>query len=354
MGGVRGEQGAPEPTRVPREGVLVAVLVAATAIALYLCYLLAVPFLPSLAWAVALAVPTHPIYDWLREKIGHRNLAAGLSVLAVAVVIVAPMVLLLQEVVRQAGNLIEAVQTGILSGRWLETLGQYPRVMSILSRTASFLDVRGAIERATAGITPQIASALAGSFWMAAQFLITFFLLFYFYRDRRVIMNHIRALVPLSRQEADEVFSRVNDTVFATLYGTLAVGAVQGTLGGLMFWWLGLPGAVFWGTVMALLGLIPILGAFVVWVPAAVYLALMGSWVKAIILAVWGGLIVGGIDNILYPIFVGERLRLHTVPVFIAVVGGIFVFGASGVILGPIVLAVTFALIDIWRRRMAD
>lgn len=354
MEGPGRDKSTPEPNRVPREGVLVAVLVAATGIALYLCYLLAVPFLPSLAWAVALAVPTHPLYDWLREKLGRRNLAAGLAVLGVAVVVVAPVVFLFQEVVRQAGNLIEAVQKGILSGQWLGALEQYPRVMSLLRWVASFLDIPGAIERATAGITPQIASVLAGSFWAAAQFLITFFLLFYFYRDRRVIMNHLRALVPLSRDEADAVFCRVNDTVFATLYGTLAVGAVQGTLGGLMFWWLGLPGALFWGTVMALLGIIPILGAFVVWVPAAIYLALIGSWIKAIVLASWGSLIIGTIDNVLYPVFVGERLRLHTVPVFIAVVGGIFVFGASGVILGPVVLAVTFALIDIWRRRMAD
>ncbi len=354
MGGPTREPGTPEPNRVPRERVLVAVLVAATGLALYLCYLIAAPFLPSLAWAVALAIPTHPIYDWLRERLGHRNLAAGLTVFAVAVVIVAPLVFLFQEVVGQAADALAAAQAAIVSGEWLGALEQYPRVMSFLRWAESLWDVRGAIERAVTSITPQIASVLAGSFWLGAQFLITFFLLFYFYRDRRPIMNRLRALIPLSRAEADEVFSRINDTVFATLYGTLAIAAVQGAMGGLMFWWLGLPAPLFWGTVMALLAIIPVLGAFVVWIPAAVYLALAGFWIKAIILAAWGNFVVGTIDNILFPIFVGERIRVHTVPVFIAVVGGIFVFGASGVILGPVVLALTFALIDIWRRRMTD
>jgi predicted PurR-regulated permease PerM len=354
MGGLTREHGTPEPERVPREPVLVAVLVVATGLAVYVCYLLAAPFLPSIAWALALAIPTHPIYDWLREKLGRRNLAAGLTVFAVAVVIVAPLVFLFQEVVRQAANALSAAQAAITSGEWLGALERYPRLMSFLRWTDSLWDVRGAVERAVTSATPQAASVLAGSFRIAAQFLITFFLLFYFYRDRRPIMNRLRGLIPLSKQEADEVFSRINDTVYATLYGTLAVATVQGTMGGLMFWWLGLPAPLFWGTVMALLAIIPVLGAFIVWIPAAIYLALAGLWIKAIILALWGSLVVGTIDNILFPVFVGERIRVHTVPVFMAVVGGIIVFGASGVILGPVVLAVTYALIDIWRRRMAD
>ena len=105
---------------------------------------------------------------------------------------------------------------------------------------------------------------------------------------------------------------------------------------------------------MALLAIVPILGAFVVWVPAALFLALQGSWGKALILTVWGGSVVALVDNLLYPVLVGNRLRLHTVPVFIAIVGGLALFGASGVILGPVALAITIALVDVWRRRTAS
>jgi predicted PurR-regulated permease PerM len=105
--------------------------------------------------------------------------------------------------------------------------------------------------------------------------------------------------------------------------------------------------------VMGLLAIVPVLGAFVVWVPAAIFLALEGNWGKALLLTAWGGIVIALIDNLLYPILVGTKLRLHTVPVFIAIIGGLTVFGVAGVILGPLVFAVTLSLIDVWRRRTA-
>jgi predicted PurR-regulated permease PerM len=96
---------------------------------------------------------------------------------------------------------------------------------------------------------------------------------------------------------------------------------------------------------------VPVLGAFVVWVPAALFLALGGHWGKALILTVWGGVIVAGIDNVIYPILVGNRLKLHTIPAFMAIIGGLVVFGSSGLILGPVTLTVTMLLFEIWRRR---
>lgn len=101
-----------------------------------------------------------------------------------------------------------------------------------------------------------------------------------------------------------------------------------------MFWLLGLPAPAFWGLVMGFLAIVPVLGAFVVWVSAAIYLAAEGEWVRALVLAVWGGVIIATIDNLLYPMFVGNRLKLHTVLAFIGAVGGIILFGASGLVLG--------------------
>jgi predicted PurR-regulated permease PerM len=148
--------------------------------------------------------------------------------------------------------------------------------------------------------------------------------------------------------------SRFAETVHATLVGTVFVAAVQGALGGLMFWWLGLPTPVFWGLVMGLLAIVPVLGAFVIWVPAAIYLALEGAWASAVTLALWGGVIVAGIDNLLYPMLVGNRLRLHTVVAFIGAVGGVVLFGASGLVLGPAAIAVAISLIDILKKRLND
>jgi predicted PurR-regulated permease PerM len=188
---------------------------------------------------------------------------------------------------------------------------------------------------------------------MVMQIAITLFALFFFFRDRREIMNGLRSLVPLSNREATEVFRRIRGMIRASILGTVVVAFVQGSLGGLMFWFLGLPAPVLWALVMSVLAMIPTLGAPVVWVPAAAFLAAQGSWGKAIILVAWGMLAVGLIDNLLYPMLVGKEMQLHTLVVFLAVIGGLFLLGASGIVLGPVVLAITLALIDILRRRTA-
>jgi predicted PurR-regulated permease PerM len=121
-----------------------------------------------------------------------------------------------------------------------------------------------------------------------------------------------------------------------------------------MFWWLGLPAPLLWGAAMAVASAIPLLGAPVVWLPTAVFMAVQGNWKSALILAAWGCTAMGLIDNLLYPMLVGKRLRLHTLPVFFAIVGGIIMLGIAGVILGPLALAIAVALFDILRRRTSN
>jgi predicted PurR-regulated permease PerM len=149
------------------------------------------------------------------------------------------------------------------------------------------------------------------------------------------------------------MFGRIADTVYATVYGTLAVAALQGFLCGLMFWWLGLPLPLLWGVVMALLALVPVLGVFVIWIPAAIFLALEGSWGKALILSLWGAIVAGNVDNLLRPILMGNRLKFHTIPVFISILGGMLLFGSSGLILGPVILTTVTTLLEFWRSRVS-
>ena len=139
--------------------------------------------------------------------------------------------------------------------------------------------------------------------------------------------------------------------IYATVYGTLTVSAVQGCLGGLMFWWLGVPAPILWGVVMAVLSLFPMAGSFLVWFPTATWFALQGDWTRATILVAWGATVIGLVDNLLYPLLVGREMRLHTLLVFFAIVGGVLAIGASGLILGPVLLAVTTTLLGVWRAR---
>ncbi len=213
------------------------------------------------------------------------------------------------------------------------------------------LNLPGAIGNVASWLATSSASLLRGWVLELLTVLLTFYLLFYFLRDRSAALDWLRGISPLTEAEMNRLFRRIVETVQATLYGTIAVAIVQGTLGGLMFWLLGLSTPLLWGTAMGLLAIIPVLGAFVIWIPAAIYLALDGNWGKALILTVWGAVVVGGIDNLLYPILVGNRLRLHTGPAFVAIVGGVILFGAAGLLLGPVAVTATIFL-EIWRVRV--
>ena len=252
-----------------RERALALVLIVATALAFYVCYRLALPFLPALTWALALAVVAHPLHERIGGRVKSPDAAAGLTVAAVAVLVVVPAVLLLQQLVSQASRGVEALKAQVESGQLQAALESHPH----LSRAAGWFgtkwDVRAAAEWVTGSAAPYLSSFVGGSLWTLAQLLITFFTLFYLLRDRREIAKAVKSLLPLSQAEADRIFARVADTVYATVYGTFGVSLVQGGLGGLMFWWLGLPAPLLWGAAMFLLSLVPVLGAPVVWVPAA-------------------------------------------------------------------------------------
>jgi len=213
------------------------------------------------------------------------------------------------------------------------------------------LDLPAIVSRLTTWLSNASASFLRGSLAQVVEVVLTFYFLFFFLRDRGAACSILRSILPLTSPETERVFARVVDTIHAAIYGTIVVAAVQGTLGGLMFWALGLAAPVLWGLVMGLLSLVPVLGAFLVWIPEAVLLALDGHEAKATILVIWGSVVVGGIDNILRPILLGNRLRLHTVPTFIAIIGGLLMFGPPGFVLGPLVATTTIVLFEILRAR---
>ena len=337
-----------------RERVLVLALLGATILALYGCFLLLQPFLPSITWALALAVITHPLYGWLSRRTGSANLAAGLAVLLVCAVIVAPAVWVTDRIVEQAANLIDNVQSGEAQQKWDELLNRTPWLASAATWITSHVDFQGELKRASASIASQAGNLLRRSLTVAIQFVLLPFVLFFLFRDKSAFLNAVRSLVPLSNRETTEVFTRISDTIHAQIFGTILVSIIQGTLGGLMFWWLALPAPILWAVVMSFCAMVPTLGTFAVWGPAALFLAISGQWAQALILTAWGGLAVGLIDNLLYPFLVGNRLRLHTLLVFFAIVGGVAAFGGSGLILGPVILSLSVALVDIWRRRTAE
>lgn len=336
-----------------RSHVQTLVLMLVTGIGIYFCYQIAAPFLAACAWALALAVLFTPLQCWLESKLKRPSLAAIVAVLFIGLMVVVPAIFVVQRLVVQAAKGAELIEAKANSGEWRRAIESQPGLAALAKIIVPKLDLPGNAKNLASWLSSTAASLVKGSVYQALGFCLTFYLLFFFLRDRRAALHSLRYMSPLSKAEMDRLFGRVGDTVYATIYGTLVVAALQGVLGGLMFAWLGLPAPLLWGVVMALLAVVPVLGAFVVWLPAAVFLAMDGSWGKSLILVIWGAMVVGTIDNLLRPILVGKRLKLHTVLAFISVVGGVLLFGPAGLILGPVVLTITTVLLEIWRNRIA-
>jgi predicted PurR-regulated permease PerM len=199
-------------------------------------------------------------------------------------------------------------------------------------------------------IAGQTLGFLGGVVSIIAQMFFVIFTMYYFFKDGEQIYAVLRNALPLERRQAESVMTRTREVIDASVYGVLSIAIIQGVLGGLAFWVLGLPSAIIWAVVMTFLSMIPMLGSFVVWLPAAIYLAVTGHWTKALILVLWGTLVIGTVDNFLRPMLVGSRTRLHELLIFFAVLGGLSVFGVLGVVLGPVVVAITLAVFEVLQK----
>lgn len=329
-------------------------LMVATAIAIYLCWLMLQPLIAVLAWAAVLVILFYPIHKRLVARTKRPATSAAISSLLVILTILVPLVLIMLAVFNELSGVAQNLQakvSGILDpnstvGRALGWLGQYVNLEQVRSPEyiKSHLDsVAGTIAKRTLDVVGGVVGAIIKIFFII-------FTMYYLFRDGDRIVRALPDVLPLERKQSEEILARTTNVISASVYGVLVIAVIQGALGGLAFWALGLPSAIVWAFVMTLLSLIPMAGSFVVWVPAAIYLAATGDWGKAIFLTLWGALVIGTVDNFLRPKLVGERAKLHELFIFFSVLGGLQVFGVLGIVLGPVILAVTIALLDIFRQ----
>jgi predicted PurR-regulated permease PerM len=319
-----------------------------------LCYLLAFPFLAAIVWSVTLAILFAPLDARIQRKIKSPGLSAAATVAIMTIIVVVPAILVVGTLLNEAVRSAPVLNSLIDAQRWTRAMDAYPRLAPMLEWINERLDIPDLARALASWLAGWSGSLVRASLAGVVTLLVTFYFLFYLLRDRTEAVAAVRANLPLSEGEFGKVADRVVDTVFATVLGTAVVVALQGGLGGAMFWWLGLPAPVLWGVLMGMLAVVPFLGAFVIWAPTAAFLALSGDFTSAVILVVWGTVVIGLVDNVLYPMLVGNKLRMHTVLSFIAVVGGLMLLGAPGIVLGPLIVAVSQALIEIWRQRMVD
>jgi len=342
-----------ETNRDRRDQARWLILLATLAGALYLCWLMLKPFIGVLLWAGVLTVTFEPLHRWLVRKTGRQNLSALVSCLLVVLALGIPASLVIWAIIHEITPTITTLQAGLsgllspdspITGPVIAWLGEHVDLERVRQQITDQLGSYGTtLASRTIGIVGGVLSILI-------QALFVVFVMFYLFRDGQQIRTALSTVIPLRHRQTYEIFLRTREVIGASVHGVLVISVIQGALGGLAFWVLGLPSAVLWSVAMMFLSLIPLTGAFIVWIPAAIYLAVNGMWVKALLLTLWGVLVIGLVDNFLRPRLVGSRAKLHELFIFFAVLGGLQVFGIIGIVLGPVVLAIALALFDAFRH----
>ncbi|MEM8599702.1 MAG: AI-2E family transporter, partial [Bacteroidota bacterium] len=323
---------------------------------------LLVGFLQPIFWAAVLAVLFYP-FQWrlTRALRGRSGIAALVSLLVILLSVILPLFAIGAAVTNEAVGLYNRLAAGEFDLQ--EPIRRFEEALPVV---AGYLDQLGVdFERVKAGLSDAaltVSQAAAnravelgqGTVTFAILFALMLYLLFFFLKDAdRLTAGLIRAL-PLGDDRERRLFRKFADVSRATIKGTVVVGIVQGAIGGVLFWALGLPAPVLWGVVMALASLLPAVGPALVWVPAAILLAAAGNYVDAGIVVAVGVLIIGMADNVLRPILVGRDTQMPDYLILLSTLGGLAVFGLSGVVVGPVIAALFLAVWEMFVEEYGD
>jgi len=335
----------PTPSRI-RDGIATVAFYALVAVFAYLVYRLFKPFLVPLAWAGVLVICFYPVHMRFERRL--RPPAAALaSTFTVALVVIVPMLAVASSFVSEAYNLLGTLPSP--SSPVSETLHKWlERILAAVPGGRS-VDVTAVLTAATTRVTSFLSAEAAMMLQNAALFIVylgmALFAMFFFFRDGAALMHTVRRILPVEPELREHLFEQIRLMVNASVTAALIVAAVQGTLGGLTFWMLGLHAPVFWGVVMAMVCLVP-LGAWTVWAPAALWLFMSGDIARGLILAGLGVALVSGVDNILRPALLSGRSQINGLLLFVSLFGGVIAFGFVGLVLGPVLMATAVALVQ--------
>src|SRR3954468_13909201 len=338
----------PNPLKNPElesRSLLFLVVLATTLFALILW-----PFFGAVCWAVFVAIVFYPMHQrFLQGSHNRRSMAAAASLTVILLIVILPLALIAASVTQEASVMVAKMRSGELQfstyfQRAVQALPEWAR--SILDRlgVGDLKLVQQKVMGAVTNSGQALTSRGVGIGQVTLDFMVSFFamlyMLFFMFRDGDQLSQSVARSIPLHPQHTRRLLTQFATVVRATVKGNIVVALVQGALGALAFWFLGLPGAVLWGAVMALLSLLPAVGAALVWGPVALYYIFTGELVKGIGLVVWGTVVIGIIDNFLRPILVGKDTRMPDYLILIATLGGIVVFGLNGFVIGPVIAAV--------------
>jgi predicted PurR-regulated permease PerM len=308
------------------------------------------PFFGAVCWAVFITLVFWPLHlRFLHGSHGRRNIAALATLTVVLLIVILPLTMVAASITDEASQLVARLRSGEIQvttyfQRVMEALPQWARAILQRFGMGDLGLLQQKILTALGSSGQMLTSRLVGIGQVTLDFIVAFFVmlyvLFFLFRDGDQLSQSIARSIPLNPQHTRRLLTQFATVVRATVKGNILVALAQGALGSVAFWVLGLPGAILWGAVMALLSLLPAIGAALVWGPVAAYFLFSGELAKGIGLMVWGVLVIGLVDNVLRPMLVGKDTRMPDYLVLVATLGGIVVFGLNGFVIGPVIAAV--------------
>ena len=321
------------------------------------------PYYGAIFWGAIFALMFRPVYLRLRARMpGRHTLAAIITVASILVLVILPLVFIAAQLVQEATGVYARVQSGELSiGRYFQQVfDALPAwVTGLLDRfglTNFGLVQQRLSETLTKGsqfFATQALSIGQNTFDFLVSFFVMLYLLFFLLRDGAVLARKIEDAVPLDPYIKRNLRGKFATVIRATVRGNIVVAALQGALGGLGFWALGIHAPVLWGTLMAFLSLLPAVGAALVWLPVAVYFLVTGALWQGMALIAFGVLVIGLVDNVLRPVLVGKDTRMPDYVVLVSTLGGMALCGLNGFVIGPVVAAMFIAVWDIFSSARA-
>lgn len=329
-------------------------------VVLYFVFRIFQPFLLPISLAAVLATLCYPVFDWTCQRLRNkRSWAALLTCVWVTASIIIPFVILLILLTGEVTEVYQQFQRRLESGDWqvFLTLQDKPYIRPFAEWLRQNVDLGeidligslgAALQQVSLFFLRQSTAILSGLFRVTVDFLIMLVCMFFLFRDGNRLMEVLKTWIPLSENFNRVIFKKFQEVSSATVIGTLLAALAQGVSGGLLYWLIGIPNALLWGCLTALFSLLPVVGTGIVWVPWAIFFFLTGSWIQGIILVV-GGLLVGMLDNVLKAILIEGRAEMHTLIVFLAIMGGIGYFGIVGMIFGPIIVALALTFLELYK-----
>jgi predicted PurR-regulated permease PerM len=320
--------------------------------------LILLPFYGAVFWGATLAILFAPLNRYLLETFKYRrNLAALATLMLILVIVIIPLIFIISALAREGALVYKMIRSGELDfalyfRQIIDALP--PWVVNLLDRfdldDISELQQRLAESLATFSQVVATHALAIGQNTLAffISFAIMLYLLFFLLRDGAKLALRIKLAIPLKSDIKRNLLAKFTTVIRATVKGNIVVAITQGALGGLMFWILGIHGALLWGTVMAFLSLLPAIGAGLIWLPVAIYFLVTGALGKGIFVIAFGILVIGLVDNVLRPILVGKDTKMPDYLVLISTLGGISVFGINGFVIGPVIAALFIAAWDLF------